>query len=204
MTPATRICLARHGQTDWNATGILQGWCDVPLNDTGRAQSRHLAQTLAGEGFQAVWSSPLLRARQTATIIADQLNLSAPHIHDGLKERHFGVIQGQAKAMLAESHPGLLQHINQRNPAVEIAGGEHMDEFADRVQAALAQIAVQPGPVLVISHGWVLDVATRQMRGLPRHALLGHKPGNGEYLWLEKWEKSERVERLLWSEADAV
>lgn len=155
------LCIVRHGETDWNAAGILQGWSDVPLNEAGRAQAHRLATGLATCGFVAVWSSPLLRALETARIIAGQLGLPPPRCHDGLKERHFGIIQGVPKHELAELNPALLQHILRRNPAAEFAGGESMDEFADRVLAALAEIAAQPGPLLVITHGWALDVAAR-------------------------------------------
>ncbi|MBV2234138.1 MAG: histidine phosphatase family protein [Sterolibacterium sp.] len=195
MSHRTPICLARHGQTDWNATGRLQGWCDVSLNHTGREQAAQLARQLADTGFLAVWSSPLQRARQTAEIIVEQLGLPAPRLHEGLKERHFGIFQGMTKDALAQSHPALLAHISQRNPAAEFTGGENMHMFAGRVLATLAEIAAQPGPLLVVSHGWVLDVAARQQRGLSTEALLGTKPGNGECLWLE---------RPVWAEAEAV
>jgi probable phosphoglycerate mutase len=185
MTRHTRLCIARHGETDWNAAGILQGWSDVPLNATGRAQARQMAESFVDTGFVAVCSSPLQRALETAQIIAEYLGLPSPQIHEGLKERHFGVLQGVPKSELAELNPVLLQHILKRNPAAEFVDGESMDEFADRIFAALHEMAAQPGPLLVITHGWVLDVVARQLRGLPREALLGVKPKNGEYLWLE-------------------
>lgn len=181
-----RLCVARHGETDWNAAGILQGWSDVHLNDEGRAQSRALALKLADGGFAAVWSSPLVRSLETAEIVAVTLQLPLPVCHDGLRERNFGAIQGVPKVELADLNPVLLQQILKRNPAADFEGGETMDEFADRVLAAILDIGARHGGecVLVITHGWVLDVITRQIRGLPRHALLGTKPKNGECLWL--------------------
>src|ERR1700760_4361850 len=65
--------LARHGETDWNREGRWQGWADPPLNDTGRAQARELAEQLRSVPFDAVFSSDLARARETAEIVA------APH-----------------------------------------------------------------------------------------------------------------------------
>lgn len=191
----TRLCLVRHGETDWNAAGILQGWSDVPINETGRLQARELSIRLADSGFKQIWSSPLIRAFESAQIIASLLGLPAPRCHDGLRERHFGVIQGIPKSELAELNPVLLQQILKRNPATDFEGGESMDEFADRVLAALDEIAVDAAndePVLMISHGWVMDVVTRHIRHLPRNALLGVKPRNGEALWLEATSASGR------------
>lgn len=65
-----QLCLARHGETDWNKRSILQGWLDVPLNAKGRLQAHDLAANLADSGLSAVWSSTLVRVRETADIIA--------------------------------------------------------------------------------------------------------------------------------------
>lgn len=190
MTVACRLCIVRHGETDWNAAGILQGWSDVPINAKGRTQARQLAAAFAGSGIKRVWTSPLIRSLETAQIITARLGLPLPRCHDGLKERNFGIIQGVPKSELAELNPVLLQQILKRNPAASFDGGETMDEFADRVLAALVEIGTQggangAGPLLLITHGWVLDVVTRHVRGLPRSAMLGVKPKNGESLWVE-------------------
>ena len=184
---ATRICVVRHGETDWNIAGILQGWLDVPINERGRMQARELAQAFAGSGFSCVYTSPLGRSRETAEIIAAMLLLPPPVCHDGLKERNFGVIQGIPKAELAELNPSLLEHILKRNPDSRFEQGESMDACATRVLDAIMDVARQrPGErVLVVTHGWSMDVITREVRGLPRSALLHHKPKNGESLWLD-------------------
>ncbi|OWW22745.1 phosphoglycerate mutase [Noviherbaspirillum denitrificans] len=181
------MCVVRHGETDWNRLGILQGWFDVPINEKGRRQAHQIAADFAGEGFSSVWSSTLARARETAEIIASALGLPAPCSHEGLKERHFGAIQGIPKGELAELNPALLEQILRRNPAASFVGGESMDEFADRVLLALDDIGTQHHGerVLVISHGWCLDVVTRHVNGLPRDAILPHKPMNGDSVWLD-------------------
>lgn len=215
-----RLCLVRHGETDWNARGLLQGWLDVPLNARGLAQAQALARQFQGRGFTRLWSSPLQRARQTAAVIAERLGLEL-RVHEGLRERHFGQLQGQAKADLALSQPALMAAIQARDPAVVFPGGESMEAFAARVQRALNEICGPAGeagnggrgeivvaaahaadlahsaasvdladfedaaPILVIAHGWLLDVATRWQQGLPIHALLPHKPANGAVVWLE-------------------
>lgn len=186
MTDAARLCVVRHGETDWNAQGIMQGWTDVPLNETGRNQSREVGERLAGARIGAVWSSPLQRSRETAEIIATVLGLPPPILHEGLKERSFGSVQGMHKTELARHNPALLQQVHQRNPAAYFEGGEAMDEFADRVVSALLDIGARHGGehVLVVTHGWVMDVITRHVAGLPRNALLNLKRKNGEAIRL--------------------
>ncbi|TCT18115.1 histidine phosphatase family protein [Thiobaca trueperi] len=183
----TKLCVTRHGETDWNIMGILQGWIDVALNDTGRRQAVELAQALADVGFAAVCTSPLRRSAETAEIVANAWGLPPPTAHDGLKERHFGIFQGMPKRDLSLSHPELYQEILRRNPACEFEQGEGMDHFADRVLDALHDIADQHAgvSVLVITHGWVMDVVTRYAGQLPRTAVLDMKRRNGESLWLE-------------------
>jgi broad specificity phosphatase PhoE len=187
MSPPAQICVTRHGETDWNTAGILQGSSDTHLNERGRQQARDLGEAFAGFGFSAVWSSPLARALETARIIAQHLRLAAPQCHDGLKERHFGVIQGIPKAELAELNPLLLEQIVKRNPAAVFEQGESMDACATRIPAAIMDIAGRDAGarLLVITHGWAMDVLTRHAHGLPRTAILHVKPKNGECLWLE-------------------
>jgi probable phosphoglycerate mutase len=185
-TPA-QLCLTRHGETDWNITGILQGWIDVPLNETGRRQSWELAETLAGFAFAVICTSPLRRSAETAEIIAQAWGLPPPVVDEGLKERHFGRIQGRTKQELALTHPGLHQEIIRRNPACQFDEGECIDRFADRVLGAIESIALAyvGQRVLVVTHGWVMDVVTRQVRQLPRDRILDMKRKNGESLWIQ-------------------
>jgi probable phosphoglycerate mutase len=183
---AAHICIARHGETDWNRLGILQGWLDVPINALGRQQAVTLAKNLARENFSAVWTSPLARALETAQIVASALHLPPPSSHVGLREKHFGAVQGVPKNELAELNPALLEQILRRNPAAEFVGGETMDEFADRVIEAIEDIGARHRGerILVITHGWVMDVVTRHIAGHPRHAVLHVKRKNGESVWV--------------------
>lgn len=165
----------------------MQGWSDTALNAQGERQALELARAFAGAGFAEVYASSLRRALDTATTIADGLGLPAPTCHDGLMERHFGAIQGVPKLELAQSNPVLLQQILKRNPACDFEQGESMDEFASRVLEAVMNIGRDHvgERVLIITHGWVMDVITRHIRGLPRHAILNLKRKNGEWLWLQ-------------------
>ncbi len=183
---AAHLCIARHGETDWNLRGILQGWLDVPLNAKGRQQASSMASNLAAAQFDVVWSSPLARARETADIITTAWHLEPPLLHEGLREKHFGAIQGIPKNELAELNPALLEQILRRNPAAHFVGGETMDETADRVLTAVLDIGARHGGqrVLVVTHGWVLDVVTRHVNGLARSTVLAVKPQNGDCVWV--------------------
>ncbi len=192
MNGSAHICISRHGETDWNISGILQGWTDVLLNDLGRQQAYELAAAVACCRISRVYSSPLRRSLETAEIIARKLRLDPPTCHDGLKERNFGVIQGVPKAELS---PEFLEQIVKRNPACFFDHGETMEGFASRVLDAIASIAKNHPDerVLVITHGWVMDVITRHILHLPPSAILNMKRKNGECLSLAATEDSIRL-----------
>lgn len=185
--PRTQLCVARHGETDWNIEEILQGWLDIAINDKGRQQAREFAVACAGFGFARIYSSPLRRALETAEIIASELHLAPPLCHDGLKERNFGVVQGIPKAILAKMNPLLLEGILRRDPACDFEYGESMDGFASRILDAIIDIGERHKGerILAITHGWVMDVITRHISNLERSAILNRKTKNGEFLWLE-------------------
>ena len=190
----TYVCVTRHGETDWNIAGILQGWTDVPINDQGRRQAYELVGNFTHSKFSKIYSSPLIRSLETAEIIARSLRLDPPGRHEGLKERNFGVFQGIPKSELADLNPVVLQQILKRNPATDFEQGESMDEFADRVLDAIVSIA-EPNAgkrILAVTHGWVMDVITRHIATLARSAILNLKRKNGECLWLEVAGKSIR------------
>lgn len=142
-----RIGLIRHGETDWNAGGLLQGLSDIPLNRRGRGQARHAGRMLNGRGWQYVYSSPLGRAMTTAQIVADETGLGDPKPLSGLVERDFGRFEGLSY-IGPDGHP-----IDLDDPTVET---EHA--VLERSRAALAEVAgTHPGSnVLVVGHGTVI------------------------------------------------
>ena len=94
MREPTRIIAIRHGETAWNVASRLQGQLDVPLNERGQAQAQLTAQSLLEDRPDVLYSSDLSRARDTARAIAEALDLPL-HEHASLRERHFGIWQGQ-------------------------------------------------------------------------------------------------------------
>ena len=134
----TVLLLARHGETDWNAVGRLQGHTDTPLNDFGRRQAAKLAESLAGDGIAAIYSSDLSRARETAEIVAVRVGLPV-NVEPDLREKNWGSWEGLTPA---------------ERDAVEYVG-ESTAAHRDRTLQALLAIAERhPGErVLVVTHG---------------------------------------------------
>jgi broad specificity phosphatase PhoE len=89
----TTLLLVRHGETDWNAAGRLQGHTDRPLNALGRRQAKELAERLAGERVDAIYASDLARARETAEIVGERLGLTVV-IDPDLREKDWGSWEG--------------------------------------------------------------------------------------------------------------
>jgi len=153
---ATRIVLVRHGQTEWNRIRRVQGHTDVPLNDEGRRQARALAMELDGEQVDAVYSSDLGRARETAEILAatrgaDVIALPA------LREKHFGTWEGLTDV-----------EVRERFPDAHTTGwgdSETTEQLGQRVVAAVEEIAASHpgGLVLVVTHGGPLRALLRHV-----------------------------------------
>lgn len=101
---STRILLVRHGETDWNAAGRIQGHSDTPLNAAGRLQARRAAQRLAREPIRALYSSDLARAFETATIIGVPLGLTVV-VSPQLRERRYGEWEGLTSAEIQAHYP---------------------------------------------------------------------------------------------------
>jgi broad specificity phosphatase PhoE len=134
----TELLLVRHGETDWNAEGRLQGHTDRPLNEYGRRQAQRLADELAGEELEAIYSSDLARARETAEIVGERLGL--PVVLDpDLREKNWGTWEGLTPV---------------ERDTVELVG-ESTEEHAARTLGALRRIAERhpDGRVLVVTHG---------------------------------------------------
>jgi broad specificity phosphatase PhoE len=142
----TTILLARHGETDWNAQRRVQGHSDTPLNDNGRAQALALAETLDGTELDAIYSSDLARALDTARLVAERRGLDVTVLPE-LRERHFGTWEGLTDTEILERFPDARSG--------SWGDGETKEEMRERVLAALQRIAGEHpgGRVLVVTHG---------------------------------------------------
>lgn len=173
MIEATRIIAVRHGETAWNVDTRLQGQLDVPLNDTGREQARRAARALAHDPPDAIYSSDLSRAFETAQAAAAVLG--RPITTDtGLRERCFGIWEGHTYAEVEQRWPAESEQWRVRNPEFGPEQGETLQGFFDRVVATATRLAAaHPGQtVLLVAHGGVLDclyrAASRMALNAPR------------------------------------
>jgi probable phosphoglycerate mutase len=191
VTPAS-VYLARHGQTAYNLERRFQGHLPVPLDDTGRKQARDLAEHASvgagGIPFAALWCSPLLRARETAEIVAERLGL-APREDARLMETNAGDWTDRLFAdVRAEDPDGFLGFIEGR-PDFAFPGGESFAQQGVRIAAALADIELGDLPALVVCHGVVIRIALYQRAGhrvalaerVPNAALVPLDPVEAEH-----------------------
>lgn len=153
----TTFALIRHGQTDWNAQRRLQGSSDIPLNDVGRAQAKEAVATLSGYEWDAIVSSPLSRAAETADLIAAGLGLTVARHVPELTERSFGPAEGMQDGPELDAL---------RTPS-GFHGAESEDEAADRGLAALEALAEEFSGrrLLVVAHGTLLRVSLSRAIG---------------------------------------
>ena len=144
----TLLYLVRHGETEWNFQRRIQGSTDVPLNDTGREQARATGRLLSRRNWDLVVASPLSRALETASIIAEEIGLPSPTPIDGIVERNYGAAEGMTDRELAATFLG-------DSP---VPGRESREAVAARVIPALLQLAEQHHgeSIIVVSHGGVI------------------------------------------------
>lgn len=162
----TRLCVIRHGETDWNVEKRIQGHTDVPLNETGRAQALAMAYNAGRHRFQAIYSSDLVRAMETARALAlreDQPVTPLPH----LRERNFGHFQGLTAAEAALRYPEAYAFYRDRDPRYDFVDGESLAAFARRALDAFDWLVRHHAgqTVAVVSHSGVLDVLYRTATG---------------------------------------
>ncbi len=163
------LLLARHGETDDNREPIrVQGFRDTPLNDTGRRQAADLGNRLAGEGIRSLWSSDLIRARETAEIVGDGIGLM-PRFDPRLREANRGEWEGRLFIDIAREDPERYAAWLRAGDSFRFPGGESLRDQLERVTASLEDIR-RTGelPALVVCHGGSIRVilCSRDPRGL--------------------------------------
>lgn len=163
----TRIVLVRHGQTEWNRIVRFRGTIDVPLNETGLAQTRAVGRRLASHRISAVYSSPLSRALRTAEAIAKPHGLTvAPH--EGLQDMSFGAWGGLTPEEAESLSPDLLPRWFTEPHLVRPPDGGTLDEVRTRVTRAVQDIVARhAGEIAVlVAHQLVNRVLCCALIGL--------------------------------------
>lgn len=192
----TRILAIRHGETLWNVDTRIQGHLNIDLNETGRWQAERVGHALAQEPIQAIYSSDLRRAFETAQAIATAPARLMAHTptplqvtpHLLLRERHFGHLQGKTWAEIETQHPEECRLWRGRDPHWAPKGGESLTALRERIRQCVDSLASQHmgAQIVLVAHGGVMDalyrLATNQSVEAPRTWHLGNAAIN-RLLW---------------------
>ncbi|MBS1158301.1 MAG: histidine phosphatase family protein [Proteobacteria bacterium] len=162
----TRICLVRHGETEWNAERRIQGQIDIALNETGRQQAAAAGRWLRGAGIVALYGSDLQRAWSTAQAIGQVLGLTPQSVPE-MRERRYGIFEGLTYDQARTKYPEGYAAFEGRNAHYDFENGESLLALFGRVTSKLqAIVAAHPGQnVAIVLHGGVLDIINRFVRG---------------------------------------
>lgn len=200
----TRICLVRHGETEWNAARRIQGQIDIGLNEIGMRQAEAAGRWLQRAGIAAVYGSDLKRAWATAQAIGRALGL-VPVAVPEMRERRYGVFEGLTYDEAKAKYPAGYAAFEGRNANYDFENGESLLAMFERVTGKLQEIAAgHPGQnVVVVLHGGVLDIINRFVRGnsleTPRDFLIPNAGLNWiaavDGRWhIETWAETEHLE----------
>lgn len=174
------ILVIRHGETDWNAEGRLQGTMDTPLNSQGIQQAKAAAQALKGQGIRIIYASPLSRARITAEIISEALGVPIV-FREGLKEKDFGAMQGlrleEIDAIYGDQLWSQRSVLDAASP-----GGESNREVLHRLEPVIEEIKALRQRVLIVTHGAVARLLYRLLAEPEEEAFHSFRLHNCEVL----------------------
>jgi broad specificity phosphatase PhoE len=179
------LILVRHGETEWNVQRRYQGQTDVPLSAVGRRQAELLAEGIAGQKVNRIYSSDLERSMQTANAISEKTSLSVI-LESRLREMNFGVLEGltfdEGQAKYPEMIAAWLEDYNQPPQ-----GGEKLDEFTARIVSLLDDLKQNHNNevVLLVAHGGSLGELLRLALGL--------SPEGRQYFEMENASLSEII-----------
>jgi broad specificity phosphatase PhoE len=196
--PRRRVVMWRHGQTEWNLQGRFQGQSDIPLTERGRQDARRAATLLASLRPDAIVSSDLSRAAETAAVLGDATGLTVQH-DNRLREFYAGFWQGLTGVEIGNGYPeeraAWLNHDLEVRPGVD---GETRVEVAERMAAAVSEAVQQlpeDGLLVVVSHGGAIRLGQCVLMGLPLeyHSVLGVL-GNCSWVLLSEMEETWRLE----------
>lgn len=181
------LVFVRHGETDWNAEGRLQGQRDIPLNDKGRGQARRNGAVIASAFPEALEygfvSSPLSRTRETMEIARAAMGLepAAYEVDPRLKEITFGDLEGFTYSEVERSQPGWLQMRDANKWEFLPPGGESYAMLSARIIDWLETVRE---PLVVVAHGGVGRVLRAHLLGLDKHATVSENfPQDQVFIW---------------------
>lgn len=186
MKTGVELWLVRHGETAWSASGQHTSRTDIPLTEHGRKRAEELRDYLQGTKFDAVFVSPMQRARETCAIAGFG---DVAKVDDGLKEWDYGVYEGKTTKEIQAQIPGWSVW---KNEIVDGETVEHVGERADRVIAQALAAAPDGGKVALFAHAHILRILAARWIGLEARAGALFALGTGS-VSVMGWERETRV-----------
>lgn len=195
----TEIVMVRHGETELNREGIFRGRLDVALNERGRLQAEWVAAALAGEPLDAVYTSPLRRAVDTATAVASAHGLS-PIPDEAFNNIDLGAWQGRKKSEVEADEPALWDLWIRDPERLEIPGGETLARVRERATARARTLADLHGGgrFAVVSHRSVLKLLAGALLGFERDSFWRFYLDNAAYSVIGR--RDDEYVLLRWNE----
>lgn len=166
----SRLVLIRHAEPDESVRGRSYGSLDVPLSAAGRQQAEALVQALEDVEIDAIFTSPLRRARETAAPLATARRLQ-PVAHEGLRELSFGELDGRTYADIERERPELYQSWMTDPTGTRFPGGETFAELRERALAAAAEVRASHNTAAVVAHGGVTRAILADALAMPDEAI---------------------------------
>jgi 2,3-bisphosphoglycerate-dependent phosphoglycerate mutase len=203
VPPPAQLLLIRHGETQWNEDGRIQGYRDIDLSERGRRQALVLARHLAQQPIAAVIASDLARARDTAQPLAQALGL-ALRIDSRLRERGFGIFEGTTDEEARTRWPAEYAIWRRREPGHALpGGGESYLAARARVLPCMEEIAREHAgaTVAVITHGGVLDIVYRAALGIAWETPRSHLLPNASINRVEAIYPGPALRVIAWAES---
>src|ERR671913_631500 len=171
MPEPQELLLVRHGQSTANARGIWQGQMEFPLSEGGRNQARMVGIALSREPFDGLYSSPLSRAFQTASIIRERTGFAGEVVPvEGLSERSGGILEGYTWAEQVQRNPELAEKFLAipEEDRWALVGAETDEDVISRFEEAIASIGArhpERSRIVIVSHGGVMRAYLRELFG---------------------------------------
>lgn len=165
----TWILLIRHGETDWNKERRMQGQTEVSLNETGVLQAKKIGFQLKKYPIDVLYSSPQIRAYETAKVIHRYHTKIPFHTHDALKERSFGETEGKLFDEIITQYPTLSFDKNWNHPLFQPSGGERIKDVYERSERFLAEVLKKEEgrSIAIVSHGVTIRCMICSLLHLP-------------------------------------
>lgn len=164
-----KIYITRHGETEWNQAGKMQGWKNSNLSEKGIANAKRLGAHLKDVDFDRIYSSPLERTLETAKYIRGDKTTEII-VEEGLKEMGFGVWEGMERTAIEDRYPTVYDHFWHKPHLYTPIDGESFEQLFDRVRKALKNIVENSrgsSHVLIVAHAVVIKAIFAIVKNLP-------------------------------------